>query len=127
MLRTNVFLIGCALIVLACGGDDSGASPAGGAGSGDSQAAGCPDFSGTWTIASHCGASLVGMQVTVTQSACKLTTGGSFPGFTGTVKTDGSFDLSGTSNGMSVSCTGMGTSHSLMESCTGNCNVTMTR
>lgn len=105
---------------LGCGGDDAHPSAA-------KDAAVCADLAGTWTISSHCSSALVGTTVMVTQSNCTLTTSGAFPGFTGEIESDGSLALSGTASGMSVSCMGMASSKTLTESCTGNCNVTLTR
>jgi hypothetical protein len=107
-------------LTFGCGGDD--AQPAD-----TKDAAVCPDLAGTWTITSHCSAALVGTTVMVTQSDCTLTTSGAFPGFTGEVQNDGSLALSGTSSGMSVSCMGVASNKTLTESCSGNCNVTLTR
>jgi hypothetical protein len=87
----------------------------------------CADISGAWVIRAHCGAALVGMTVGVTQTGCTVTTSGSFPGFTGMLDSDGKFSLSGTGNGMSVSCEGTATPQQIIETCTGNCNVTLGR
>jgi hypothetical protein len=108
----------------ACAGDDdapmTSARDAG-------RSASCPNLAGTWTIASHCGTSLVGMSVAVAQDTCAISTGGAFAGLSGDVASDGSFMLAGTVSGMSVSCTGTATATRIDETCTGNCSVTLTR
>lgn len=90
-------------------------------------AAPCPQLAGTWTIASHCSAALVGMTVPVTQKACVVSTEGAFPGLSGAVDALGRFTLSGTIGGTQVTCSGSATASTLTESCTGNCNVTLSR
>jgi hypothetical protein len=125
MSRAHVLALLTTLFVLACSDDPQ--SPAVYSGAGAPAAAACLDVSGTWTIASHCGSALVGMPIMVTQSACMFTTSGAFPGFTGTLQPDGSFTLAGNASGTSVSCTGTATDHTLTQTCTGNCNVTLTR
>lgn len=112
-------------LLAACGSDD-GEAPKSYAGEPDA-AHGCVDISGTWLIRAHCGAALVGMSVGITQSGCSFTTSGSFPGFSGTLDADGKFDLSGTANGMNVTCQGTATAQQITQSCTGNCNVTLGR
>jgi len=111
-----------ALAALSCGDDSTPATY-----SNTDAAADCEQLAGIWTISEHCGAALIGMQVTVTQTACAIATQGAFAGFTGEVKRDGSFSMSGTSNGTAVSCTGTATAKRISESCTGNCQVALTR
>jgi hypothetical protein len=113
-------------VAVACGDDTASSGTQATAGSGAKVAA-CLDLSGTWSVASHCSTALVGMQIAVSQTACTFTTGFPFPGFTGHVQADGRIDLSGSASGMDVTCTGMTTGKQLTESCTGNCNVTLTR
>ena len=120
-LRLLLMMLSCA----ACGGDDS--SDPGKTVADPDAATSCADISGNWVIRSHCGAALVGMSVTVTQTGCSITTSGSFPGFTGTLKSDGKFSMSGTASGMSVSCEGTATAQQISETCTGNCSVTLGR
>lgn len=122
---TKLHTIGLYLTVIAafsCG-DDSMPSYSG---SSDA-AASCEQLAGTWTITEHCGAALKGSTVTVTQTQCSITTQGAFPGFTGEVKPDGSFNLSGTANGMNVSCTGTAQAKRISETCTGDCQVVLSR
>lgn len=118
----RVCLYLAALAALSCGDDSTPTTYAN-----TDAAADCEQLAGTWTITQHCSAALNGTQVTVTQEACTITTEGAFPGFTGEVKRDGSFNMNGTSNGVAVSCTGMATAKRITESCTGNCEVVLTR
>lgn len=90
-------------------------------------ASACPTLAGSWTIANHCSAALVGMEVVVMQSGCALTTGGTFAGFTGTVAQDGSLTIAGTVSGTNVMCTGSATAQHWQQSCTGSCAVTLSR
>lgn len=113
-----------ALFAMGCG-DDGGGSPDGGATQDGASA--CPLLAGTWTIANHCSAALIGMEVAVMQSGCSLTTNGTFAGFTGTLAQDGSLTIAGNVSGTSVMCTGTATTQHWTQSCTGNCAVTLTR
>jgi polyisoprenoid-binding protein YceI len=126
MLRMNTVLFALALAAIGCGSNDSKDA---GTSTGDaaSYANGCIDLAGTWTIANHCNSSLVGTQVGVTQSTCTVTTSGAFPGLTGEVESDGSFDISGTISGVNIACTGNATAQKITESCTGGCAVVLTR
>jgi hypothetical protein len=92
-----------------------------------SDASSCPDIDGTWNVQMHCGAALVGTKVTVDQTACDVTTSGAFAGFTGKVAADGTFTLGGTSNGVSVNCTGKATTTKITESCMPSCDVVLER
>lgn len=126
-MRAQVVSVFGVILAFGCGdAADTNHQSSAGNGAADAGPA-CLELSGTWTIASHCGAALVGTQVTVTQVGCSVTTAGSFPGFTGDVMHDGSFDLHGTASGMDVACTGTATAQLLTEMCTGNCAVTLTR
>lgn len=87
----------------------------------------CPNLAGEWTIEAHCGASLVGMTVPVTQVGCDITTGGTFSGFTGSVAVDGAFTLGGEANGTQVNCTGTATASTITQSCTGDCDVVLSK
>jgi len=40
---------------------------------------------------------------------------------------DGDFTMTGTANGMSVTCTGNATTTTITQSCTGDCDVVMTK
>jgi len=87
----------------------------------------CPVLAGTWTIASHCGASLVGSTVNVQQTGCDISTVFSGSPLSGPVERDGSFVLAGTVSGTQVNCTGKASAKLITESCTGNCQVSLTR
>ena len=119
MVRTVVVLL-----LMSCG-DDSGEAHDSGVGTDGASA--CPVLAGNWTIATHCSAALVGMQVAVMQSGCALTTNGTFAGFSGSVAANGSLTIAGTVSGTSVMCTGSATAQHWTQSCTGNCEVTLTR
>ena len=83
----------------------------------------CPNVSGTWTVATHCDASLVGQTFTVTQNDCALTFGAPFNGFSGTLTTDGKITVTGPQ-----SCTGTASATAITMSCTpGTCTVTLAR
>jgi hypothetical protein len=125
-MHERAWLLMCWVLMLsACPGGSGAATPSTRAG--DAGSAACPQLAGIWTIAKHCGSSLIGSQITITQTGCSVTTNGAFPGFTGRVEDDGSFELSGTSQGTSVSCTGTAGPHQISEQCTGDCAVTLTR
>jgi polyisoprenoid-binding protein YceI len=119
----KVVAVAVALVAASCG-DDSG--EAHDSGVTEDGASACPVLAGSWTIASHCSSSLVGMEVVVMQSGCALTTSGTFSGFSGTVAHDGSLAIAGTVSGTSVMCTGSATAQHWTQSCTGNCAVTLT-
>lgn len=126
MLRTNVVLALLTLAAISCGGDDTkdSGTPTGDAANYD----GCIDLSGTWTIANHCSSALVGMTVAVTQDKCHATTGPNFPGLSGDIAADGTFNISGTFAGTTVTCVGNASDKQISESCTpGNCGVVLTR
>lgn len=138
MKRAGVVLMLCAVCIVACGDDDGGASGTSGSGgsggtsgSGDQDSGGgnaCPNLAGTWTIDEHCGgAPLIGMSVPVTQAGCEFTTSGPFAGFTGTVDEDGAFTMSGVANGATITCTGTATTTLLTQSCTGDCDVVLSK
>jgi hypothetical protein len=107
-----------------CGsdGDDGNAAPP----SGDA-ALSCPALSGSWTIASHCGAALVGTTVNVQQTGCDISTVFSGSPLAGPVAQDGSFTLAGTVSSTQVTCQGKASTKLITESCTGNCQVSLTR
>jgi len=106
------FLFSCVLCACSSG---SGDSP------GDGGPA-CPNVTGTWTVAAHCDASLVGQHATVMQNNCTLSFAPPFDGFTGTVTADGKITLSGPQ-----SCTGT-VAAAISLSCTpGTCTVSLTR
>lgn len=117
------------LLALSACGDDDGAAPTADGGDQDSGGGGaCPNLAGTWTIDQHCGgASVIGMTVPLTQSGCTFTTGGTFAGFTGTVTDDGTLTFSGVANGSTIDCTGTATPTTITETCTGDCNVVLTK
>ena len=105
-----------------CGDDDAGGGNTDG---GQTQ---CIDLSGTWTVDEHCGgAAVVGMTVPVTQTGCAFTTGGTFAGFAGTIDESGAITLSGVANNQQIDCTGTATATRITETCTGDCNVVMTK
>lgn len=118
--------MGVLAVWLSCGGNAASPASRVNADAGSSAAA-CPELGGTWVIQAHCSAALQGMKVMIEQSACAFTTSGSFPGFTGTVSRDGKVTLSGTANGMSVACSGDVSAQQIMEICTGDCHVTLSR
>jgi hypothetical protein len=122
-LRREAQALAVALVVVALGcGDDGKAEPP----SGDAAMA-CPALSGTWTIASHCGAALVGMTVNVQQTDCNISTVFSGSPLSGPVQQDGSFELAGTVAGTQVTCKGKASAKLITETCTGNCQVSLTR
>jgi hypothetical protein len=126
MLRMKVVLVALTLAAISCGGDDTkdSGTPLGDAAS----YSGCIDLSGTWTIANHCSGALVGMTVSVTQDKCHATTGPNFPGLSGDIAADGTFNISGTFAGTAVTCVGTASDQQISESCTpGNCGVVLTR
>ncbi|MDB4976477.1 MAG: hypothetical protein JWN48_4818 [Myxococcaceae bacterium] len=114
------------LTVAALGCGDDQTNKDGETGSPEAGAA-CLDLAGTWTIASHCDAALVGTAVPVTQRLCVITTGGMFAGLSGPVAQSGTFALRGTISGTTVSCMGTASDKQLSETCTGDCAVTLTR
>jgi hypothetical protein len=127
MLRIKIALFAWTLAAIGCGGDDAkdAGAPAGDAAS---YANDCVDLTGTWTIANHCSSALVGMQVSVTQDKCHATTGGSFPGLSGDIQADGTFNMSGVVAGVTVTCVGTAGDQKISESCSpGNCGVVLTR
>ena len=108
---------------MGCGSDSNPSAPTY---AGDA-AASCPVIAGTFTIQKHCSAALIGTTIAVEQTACDFTTTGAFPGFHGTLDREGKFTMVGTSNGTEVSCTGTASADRIDESCTGSCQVTLTR
>jgi hypothetical protein len=127
MLRMKVVLFVLTIAALSCGSDDTkdSGTPAGDAAS---YGNGCIDLTGTWTIASHCSSALIGMTVAVSQDKCHATTGPNFPGLSGDLATDGSFNISGMFGGANVTCVGNASDKQISESCTpGNCGVVLTR
>lgn len=133
MKRAGVVLMLCAVCVIGCGDDDgggAGTSGSGGSGGGDQDSGGgnCPNLAGSWTIDEHCGgAPLIGMTVPVTQDGCEFTTSGAFAGFTGTLNENGDFTMSGEAGGMTITCTGTATTTLVTQSCTGDCDVVMSK
>jgi hypothetical protein len=119
MIRNSAlaFLFSCVLCACSSGsGDSPGNTSADGGGA-------CPNLAGTWTVAAHCDASLIGQNATVMQSNCSLSFASPFDGFTGTVAADGKITLAGPQ-----SCTGTAATGTLSLSCTpGTCIVTLTR
>jgi hypothetical protein len=110
--------MGLGLLLFACGSsssDDSAPSSA------------CPNLAATWTITAHCVSSFVGQTVTVTQSSCALTFAAPFDGYSGTVSSDGSLNVTGPTATGTQDCTGTATASSLDLSCPGPCHVTLTR
>jgi hypothetical protein len=127
MLRMNIVLLVLACAAISCGGDDTkdSGTPAGDAAS---YANSCIDLTGTWTLANHCSSALIGMTVAVTQDKCHATTGPNFPGLSGDIAADGTFNISGMFGGATVTCVGTATDKKITESCTpGNCAVVLTR
>ncbi|HWZ90453.1 MAG TPA: hypothetical protein VNW92_16430 [Polyangiaceae bacterium] len=125
MLRV---LCAAVLLLSACSSSSSGGSGAdagsgGSAGSAGAPSAGCPDVSGTWRVTAHCDATLVGMSLTVTETACALSFAAPFNGFTGSVSDAGKITLSGPQ-----SCTGDATASAISMTCTpGTCLVKLAR
>ena len=128
MSRITLLTLSLVLLALACG-DDDGGSPTTDGGEQDSGGGGaCPNLAGSWTITEHCGgAPLIGMTVPVTQNGCDFTTAGAFPGFVGTITADGNITFSGVANGTTIDCTGTATETRITETCTGNCDVVLTK
>jgi hypothetical protein len=122
-LRREAQAVAAALTMVALGcGDDGEAAPP----SGDAAMA-CPSLSGTWTIASHCGVDLVGTTVNVQQTDCNISTMFAGSPLSGPVVQDGSFELVGTVSGTPVTCKGKATDKLIKETCTGSCQVSLTR
>ena len=106
------------LFLLACGSSSSDSGSPSGA---------CPNLAATWTITAHCVSSFVGQTVTVAQSSCALTFAAPFDGYTGTVASDGSLNVTGPTATGTQDCTGTATASTLDLSCPGPCDVTLTR
>ncbi|HEX3852071.1 MAG TPA: hypothetical protein VHW01_13960 [Polyangiaceae bacterium] len=120
--------IGISLLLCACGSSSSDGAGAGGAdGSAGTSGGACPSLAGIWTIKTHCVSSFVGQTVTVTQSACSLSLAAPFDGYSGSVKSDGSLDVSGPTASGTQECTGAATPSSMSLSCPGPCAVTLGR
>jgi hypothetical protein len=106
------------LLFWGCSSSSSSSVP-----SSDAGAPACPSVAGTWKVATHCDASLVGQSAVITQTGCALTFAPPFDKFTGTVASDGKLTLSGPQ-----SCVGTAGANSISMSCTpGTCSVTLTR
>lgn len=86
---------------------------------------GCPDLGGSWKIAAHCNAMLVGQAVTISESSCAFSVGAPFEGFNGQVTADGALTLTGAAG--TISCTGSATDSKITMNCTGPCAVTLTK
>ena len=124
MLRA---LCAAVLLLSACSSSSSGGAgagaDAGSAGSAGAASAGCPDVSGTWKVTAHCDSTLVGMSLTVTETACALAFAAPFNGFNGNVSDTGKITLSGPQ-----SCTGDATASAISMTCTpGTCIVKLAR
>jgi hypothetical protein len=65
--------------------------------------------------------------VTVTQSSCSLSFAAPFTGYSGTVASDGSLNVTGPTATGTQNCTGSATTSSIDLSCPGPCAVTLAR
>jgi len=116
MRLRSILLVLPLLLVTACGGDDDE--------DGD-----CIDVAGTWTFTDHCETSLIGGDITVTQSGCSITVdwggpepwSGSMSGNTMTMSGD-------TGGGHILTCTGEVVNDTWTSDCTPDaCHVVVTR
>jgi hypothetical protein len=83
----------------------------------------CPNLSGTWTVAEHCDASLIGASAPISMKSCSLTFSAPFDGFSASVSEDGAVSVSGPQT-----CTGNATQNTITLDCTpGDCSVTLTK
>jgi hypothetical protein len=111
------------LLLAACSSDGGGDGQANAAGSGNGGNDTCPDVSGTWTVKTHCDASLVGLELVVTEKSCALTFAAPFDEFMGNVSAAGKITLSGPQT-----CSGDASPTAIAMVCTpGTCNVTLAR
>src|SRR5882724_10593991 len=85
------------LLLIACGSSSWGGPAGKGA---------CPSLAVTWTITSHCVSTFVGQAVSVSQSACALTFAAPFAGYTGSVASDGTVNVTGPTANGTQDCTG---------------------
>ena len=128
-MRQLAVVVGCATLVVACGGSGVAGGTGGTTGSdgtgGGSSSGDCPNLSGTWVITAHCEASFLGQSSTVTQTGCSYMV--STEGYTcsGTVNGDGSVtqtcDVDGT-----LECAGQLSEPTLTMFC-GDCAVALER
>jgi hypothetical protein len=108
---------------IASGAGSSSSTGGSGGGNGGASSAACADVGGTWTVKNHCDPTLVGQQVTITQSTCALTFSSPFDGFTASVDQDDKVSVSGPQT-----CTGTASHSTINLTCTpGTCVVKLTR
>lgn len=116
-------LFAAALLLAGCGSGDGSPAPAGAGGESDGKDGGCPDVSGQWTVAKHCDASLVGLDLTVSETDCALTFAAPFNRFMGSVDAARNITLSGPQD-----CTGAVSATTITMVCTpGTCDVSLER
>jgi hypothetical protein len=121
-------LIVLSLLLFGCGSSSSNSAGGAGAdGSAGTSSDACPSLAGTWTIKTHCVSSFVGQTVMVTQSVCSLSLAAPFDGYSGSVKSDGSLDVSGPTASGTQECMGSATASDMSLSCPGPCAVTLGR